>query len=126
MSTSKAGKIDRQHATTLTFASTFMIVQNLIGVVASVPVLVTGILLARAHEVQGEECAKFMQTPIIAIGALLLAVSLAGFVAAIFSRQSPGHPWIAGLHLILMFCLVILLFCFAILALEITNKGTGH
>lgn len=109
----------------LGFRSWFLICQNVIGAVLSVPVLVTGILIARKIEGGGEDCATFMNIPIIAVGALLLLVSLAGLVAAIFDKLS-RHPILAWFHLLLMFFLVILLFCFAIFCLEITNKGLTH
>uniref|UniRef100_A0A7N0U043 Uncharacterized protein n=1 Tax=Kalanchoe fedtschenkoi TaxID=63787 RepID=A0A7N0U043_KALFE len=96
---------------------------NLIGILnfltlLSIPILGTGIWLA--HNGGATECERFLQKPVIALGVLLLVVSLAGLVGACF-RVS----WLLWVYLLVMFLLIVLLFCFTILAFVVTNPGAG-
>ena len=106
----------------LGFHSRFLIVQNVIGLLLSVPVLVTGISLA----VHNNECSKILDKPTIAVGALLMFLSLLGLCLAICSQGKPDALKRTYGQLVIMFFLVILLFCFAIFSLEITNEDLAH
>ena len=92
-------------------------VLNFVVLLLSIPILASGIWLANRH---GTDCEKFLQGPIIIIGLLIMAVSLAGFIGACF-RVS----WLLWIYLFFMFLLIILLFCFTVFAFVVTSKGTG-
>ncbi|KAJ0960857.1 hypothetical protein J5N97_001262 [Dioscorea zingiberensis] len=62
-----------------TSSTNFLAILNLLTFALSIPILSTGIYLA-AHAIT--ECEKFLQTPLIAIGILLMLTSLVGFVGA--------------------------------------------
>ncbi|GLJ32090.1 hypothetical protein SUGI_0646120 [Cryptomeria japonica] len=90
---------------------------NFVILLLSIPILASGIWLANRH---GTDCEKFLQGPIIIIGLLIMAVSLAGFIGACF-RVS----WLLWIYLFFMFLLIILLFCFIVFAFVVTDKGAG-
>ncbi|KAL7200163.1 hypothetical protein ACSBR2_022296 [Camellia fascicularis] len=101
----------------------FKLSNNLIGILNfltflfSIPILWAGIWLSR----QGStDCEKFLEKPIIAIGIVLMVVSLAGLIGAC-CRVS----WLLWFYLLVMFLLILLLFCFTIFAFVVTNKGAG-
>ncbi|CAL9197051.1 unnamed protein product [Musa hybrid cultivar] len=103
----------------------FRLSNNLIGVLnfitflLSVPILGGGIWLATRGG--GTDCEKFLQTPMIVLGAFLMAVSLAGLVGA--CCRNSLLLWI---YLFVMFILILLLFFFTVFAFVVTNKGAGH
>ncbi|RWW60518.1 hypothetical protein BHE74_00032478 [Ensete ventricosum] len=92
---------------------------NFITFLLSVPILGGGIWLATRGG--GTDCEKFLQTPMIVLGAFLMAVSLAGLVGA--CCRNSLLLWI---YLFVMFILILLLFCFTIFAFVVTNKGAGQ
>lgn len=106
----------------LGFYSWFLIVQNVIGLLLSVPVLVIGI----SSVVHNNECSKILDKPTIIVGALLMLLSLLGLCFAIASHGKTNALKRTCGQLIIMFFLVILLFCFAIFSLEITNVDLAH
>jgi hypothetical protein len=91
---------------------------NFVTFLLSIPILGGGIWLARQSST---ECEKFLQGPVIALGVFLMIVSLAGLVGACF-RVS----WLLWFYLLVMFVLIVLLFCFTIFAFAVTNKGAGE
>jgi Tetraspanin family len=91
---------------------------NLLILLLSIPILAGGIWLSHRAST---DCEKFLQKPVIALGVLLLLVSLAGFVGAC-CRQS----CLLWAYLFVMFVLIFLLFCFTIFAFVVTNKGAGE
>lgn len=103
----------------------FRLSNNLIGVLnfitflLSVPILGGGIWLATRGG--GTDCEKFLQTPMIVLGAFLMAVSLAGLVGA--CCRNSLLLWI---YLFVMFILILLLFFFTVFAFVVTNKGAGQ
>ncbi|KAJ6800220.1 tetraspanin-8-like [Iris pallida] len=103
----------------------FRLSNNLVGVLnfltflLSIPILGGGIWLA--HRASSTDCEKFLQGPLIAIGAFLMAVSLAGLVGA--CCRSTLLLWV---YLCVMFLLIVLLFCFTVFAFVVTNKGAGE
>ncbi|XP_052180357.1 tetraspanin-8-like [Diospyros lotus] len=102
----------------------FRLSNNLIGILnfvtflLSVPILWAGIWLSRQSG--PTECEKFLDAPLIVLGAFLMAVSLAGLLGAC-CRVS----LLLWLYLLVMFLLILLLFCFTVFAFVVTNKGAG-
>ncbi|KAB5514456.1 hypothetical protein DKX38_028362 [Salix brachista] len=102
----------------------FRVSNNLVGILnfitflLSIPILWAGIWLKNKGT---SECDKFLDTPIIILGVFLLLVSLAGLIGAC-CRVS----WLLWAYLVVMFLLIILLFCFTIFAFVVTNKGAGQ
>jgi hypothetical protein len=106
-------------------AMAFRLSNNLIGVLnfvtflLSVPILGAGIWLG--HRADGTECERYLSAPVIALGAFLLAVSLAGLVGACCRVT-----WLLWAYLLAMFVLILVLFCFTVFAFVVTNRGAGE
>lgn len=83
----------------------------------SIPLLSAGIWLAAIADTY---CERFLQWPVLCIGASLTLVSLLGFVAACFRVT-----WMLWIYYALMFLLIILLFCFTVFAFVVTKKKGG-
>lgn len=102
----------------------FRVSNNLIGILnlftflLSVPILGAGIWLA---DRASTHCEKFLDKPLIIIGAFLMFVSLAGFVGACCRVSC-----LLWFYLLVMFLLIILLFCFTVFTFVVTNKGAGE
>uniref|UniRef100_A0A5B7BXA0 Tetraspanin-8-like n=1 Tax=Davidia involucrata TaxID=16924 RepID=A0A5B7BXA0_DAVIN len=102
----------------------FRVSNNLIGILnfvtflLSVPILGAGIWLSRQADT---ECERFLEKPVIILGAFLMVVSLAGLIGAC-CRVS----WLLWVYLVVMFLLILLLFCFTIFTFVVTNKGAGE
>jgi len=91
---------------------------NILTFVLSIPILVAGVWLSK----QGtSECERFLEKPVIALGVFLMLVSIAGIIGAC-CRVS----WLLWVYLLVMFFLILLLFCFTIFAFVVTNKGAGE
>jgi len=91
---------------------------NFITFLLSIPILGGGIWLSR----QGTtECERFLEKPVIALGVILMVVSLFGLIGA--CCQKSLLLWI---YLFVMFILIVVLFCFTIFAFVVTNKGAGE
>eukprot|EP01018_Ginkgo_biloba_P014716 Gb_25199 [translate_table: standard] len=90
---------------------------NFLTFLVSIPVLGGGIWLATRGST---DCEKFLQWPVIVIGACLMLISLAGLIGACFRVT-----WLLWVYLFFMFLLIILLFCFTVFAFVVTNKGAG-
>ncbi|KAH7446205.1 hypothetical protein KP509_01G045000 [Ceratopteris richardii] len=120
----------RRPSATLQFQAWFLVAQYLIGAVLSLPVLISGAWTASISLHQpAERCASFMHMPILTIGTVLLLFSVFGLVLILLESifRSPRVATLTSwLHLILLFCGVIILFCFAIFSLEVTNENLGH
>ncbi|KAL5973900.1 hypothetical protein ACLOJK_030559 [Asimina triloba] len=101
----------------------FRLSNNLVGILnfvtflLSIPILGAGIWLSHRAST---DCEKFLEGPIIAVGVFLMVVSLAGLVGAC-CRVS----WLLWVYLVVMFLLIVLLFCFTVFAFVVTNKGAG-
>ncbi|RWW32306.1 hypothetical protein GW17_00003023 [Ensete ventricosum] len=100
------------------FSNNLIGVLNIITFILSIPILSAGIWLARRATT---DCEKFLQWPVIALGVFLLLVSLAGVVGACCRNSC-----LLWLYLLVMFILILLLFCFTVFALVVTNKGAGE
>ncbi|CAI9098640.1 OLC1v1035319C1 [Oldenlandia corymbosa var. corymbosa] len=91
---------------------------NVFSLILSVVILGGGIWLSKHGST---ECESFFQKATIAVGVFLLLVSVAGVIGACC-----GVSWLLWLYLVVMFLLIILLFCFAIFGFVVTNKGAGE
>lgn len=88
------------------------------GLLLAIPILTVGILLITKLNIY---CVTFLEKPLIAIGVLLVVVSIAGLFAAFVHKE-----WLIWVHMFALFLLVILIFCFAVFAVNITSGGSGH
>ncbi|KAF9680608.1 hypothetical protein SADUNF_Sadunf06G0139400 [Salix dunnii] len=101
----------------------FRLSNNLLGILnfitflLSIPILWAGIWLRNKG---ASDCEKFLDTPVIVLGVFLLVVSLAGLIGACC-----GVSWLLWMYLVVMFLLIVVLFCFTIIAFVVTNKGAG-
>lgn len=93
-------------------------VLNFVAMVLSVLIIGSGIWLASK---QDTECVRFFRWPLITIGVVLLLVTAAGFVGALWRV-----PYLLVIYLIFMFVFIIALLVLVIFAFVITNKGRGH
>lgn len=84
----------------------------------SVPILVAGVWLRSRAD--GTECDHFLSAPAIALGAALMAVSLAGLAGACCRLT-----WLLRLYLLAMFALIVAVLCFAAFAFVVTDRGAG-
>lgn len=91
---------------------------NFFTALLSIPILAAGIWLASK---QPSECLRFLQTPLIIIGLLILLVSIAGLVGSCCRVL-----WLLWLCLAFMFLLILLLLAFTVFAFLVTNKGAGE
>lgn len=91
---------------------------NFITALLSIPILGAGIWLATKHS---SDCVRFLQWPVIAIGLFILLVSLAGLLGSCCRVT-----WLLWVYLVVMFLLIVLLFCFTVFAFVVTNKGAGE
>ncbi|XP_066392831.1 protein TORNADO 2-like [Miscanthus floridulus] len=62
-----------------------------------------------------------LQWPVIALGVAVLAVGLAGFVAAFWRL-----PWLLLADLVTMFVVVVALACLAVFVFAVTMGSSGH
>lgn len=100
------------------FSNGIIVFVNGLVFLLSLVILGVGLWLA----IKGDSvCSKFLQWPVIGIGAFLLLASMAGFFGACW-----GVRLLMWVYLFFMFLLIILFFCFTILAFVVTNKGAGE
>ncbi|KAK7411177.1 hypothetical protein VNO78_02609 [Psophocarpus tetragonolobus] len=90
---------------------------NLLAFALSIPILVTGVWLSKQAQT---ECEKWLETPLMVLGAFLLIVSFLGLVGA-WCRVT----WLMWLYLFVMFLLILLMLAFTAFVFVITNKGAG-
>lgn len=104
----------------ITMALNYMAVAaiNLVAALLSVPVIAAGIWLSTQAD---NACVQILQWPVIALGVALLAVGLAGFVAA-FCRL----PWLLLAYLVAISVLVVALACLAVFVFAVTTGSSGH
>lgn len=87
--------------------------------VLSLVVLGGGIWLS--HRATTTDCERFLERPVIALGVLLLALSLAGLAGSLCR----GASCLLWLYLLALFLLIALLFVFTVFAFAVTNPGAG-
>ncbi|KAE8774217.1 senescence-associated protein DH [Hordeum vulgare] len=86
--------------------------------VLALAVLGGGIWLS--HRAATTDCERFLERPVIALGALLLALSLAGLAGSLC-----GASCLLWLYLVALFILIALLLVFTAFAFVVTNRGAG-
>lgn len=90
---------------------------NLLTLVASVPIIGAGLWLAHGS---AATCESALQVPLLAIGFIVLLVSLAGFIGA-----SYHVTWALWLYLVAMLLLVVALLGMTVFGLAVTAGGGG-
>ena len=73
-----------------------------------------------SHRASTTDCERFLERPVIALGALLLVLSLAGLAGALCRASC-----LLWLYLLALFLLILLLFAFTVFAFVVTNRGAG-
>ncbi|KAK1612865.1 hypothetical protein QYE76_036538 [Lolium multiflorum] len=86
--------------------------------VLALAVLGGGIWLS--HRAATTDCERFLERPVIALGALLLALSLAGLAGSLCRASC-----LLWLYLVALFLLIALLLVFTAFAFAVTNRGAG-
>ncbi|KAK7399036.1 hypothetical protein VNO78_10211 [Psophocarpus tetragonolobus] len=86
-------------------------VVNLVGMVASIPIIGSGIWVASKAE---KECVANFRWPIIIMGVLILMVSLAGFVGAYWNKQPLLALYLFSMALLILLLLLLLVFAFIV------------
>jgi hypothetical protein len=86
--------------------------------VLALAVLGGGIWLS--HRAATTDCERFLERPVIALGALLLALSLAGLAGSLCRASC-----LLWLYLVALFLLIALLLVFTVFAFAVTNRGAG-
>lgn len=92
---------------------------NFLTFLLSIPILGGGIWLS--GRATSTDCLRFLQWPLIVIGASIMAVSLAGFAGACYRNTI-----LMRLYLWAMFFVVAALIGFIIFAYAVTDKGSGR
>uniref|UniRef100_A0A0E0AVZ6 Tetraspanin n=1 Tax=Oryza glumipatula TaxID=40148 RepID=A0A0E0AVZ6_9ORYZ len=92
---------------------------NLVTLLLSAPILGGGIWMATRGD--GGECDRHLSSPAIALGAVLMAISLAGLVGACCRVT-----WLLWVYLLAMFALIVALLGFTAFAFAVTNRGAGE
>lgn len=92
---------------------------NFFTFLLSIPILGGGIWLS--SRANNSDCLKFLQWPIIVIGAAIMVVSLAGFAGACYR-----NTFLMWLYQFVMFFIVAALVGFIIFAYAVTDKGSGR
>ncbi|KAJ8422800.1 hypothetical protein Cgig2_024568 [Carnegiea gigantea] len=92
---------------------------NFLTFLLSIPILAEGIWLSsRANTT---DCMRFLQWPLIVIGAALMVVSLAGFAGACYR-----NTFLMYLYMWAMFFILVALIGFVVFAFAVTDKGSGR
>lgn len=92
---------------------------NFMTFLLSIPILGGGIWLStKANQT---DCLRFLQWPLIIIGASIMVVSLMGFAGSCYRIS-----WLLWLYLFAMFFIIAALLGFIIFAFVVTSKGEGR
>ncbi|XP_010447718.1 PREDICTED: tetraspanin-9-like [Camelina sativa] len=100
------------------FTNTLVGILNFFVLLSSVPILITGIWLSANGSTQ---CERFLDKPLIALGAFLTIVAISGVVGSCCRVT-----WLFWFYLFVMFFLIITVLCFTIFAFVVTSKGSGE
>ncbi|KAK9127256.1 hypothetical protein Syun_016053 [Stephania yunnanensis] len=92
---------------------------NFLTFLLSIPILGGGIWLS--SKANSTDCLRFLQWPIIVIGAAIMVVSLAGFAGACYR-----NTFLMWLYLFVMFFVIATLIGFVVFAYVVTDKGSGR
>lgn len=93
-------------------------VLNFIAFLCSIPIIAAGIWLADKPD---NECIHSFKWPVVLLGALVLLVSLAGFVGAYYNKQG-----LLALYLVCMAILISLLLFLLIFAFVVTRHDGSY
>eukprot|EP00249_Psilotum_nudum_P015055 c25143_g2_i3 orf=186-989(-) len=93
-------------------------IANFVGFLLAIPLVGAGIWLITEHNTQ---CVKFLEWPVILLGIILLFVSLAGFIGAVWRVTSLLSVYLFGMVII-----IILLMSLTIFGLVVTNDGPSQ
>ncbi|CAL4929123.1 unnamed protein product [Urochloa decumbens] len=113
-------EIDRSHAKPGPMALNHMALAaiNFAAALLSIPVIGAGIWLSTQPD---NACVQILQWPVIALGAAILAVGLAGFAGALWRL-----PWLLLTYLVAMLALILALACLAAFTFTVTANSSGH
>lgn len=89
---------------------------NLVGLVASIPIIAAGLWLARSKST----CETSLQGPVLGLGFLVLLVSLAGFSGAWF-----GVAWALSVYLVAVVVMIAALLGITVFGFAVTGGGGG-
>ncbi|GLU19044.1 hypothetical protein SLE2022_353130 [Rubroshorea leprosula] len=92
---------------------------NFLTFLISIPILGGGIWLS--SRANNTDCLKFLQWPLIVIGASIMVISLAGFAGACYRNTI-----LMRFYLFVMFFVLVALLGFIIFAYAVTDKGSGQ
>ncbi|KAK9154132.1 hypothetical protein Sjap_001612 [Stephania japonica] len=92
---------------------------NFLTFLLSIPILAGGIWLS--SKANSTDCLRFLQWPLIIIGAAIMVVSLAGFAGACYR-----NTFLMWLYLFVMFFVIATLIGFVVFAYVVTDKGSGR
>ncbi|MQL81783.1 hypothetical protein Taro_014240 [Colocasia esculenta] len=98
------------------FSNTVIGYLNLLTLLASIPIIGGGLWVARSSAT----CERFLQTPLLIIGFVVLLISLAGFVGACFNV-----PWALWFYLFGMLLLIAALLGLTVFGFAVTSRGGG-
>lgn len=98
------------------FSNTVIGFLNLFTMIASIPLIGGGLWMAKSNTT----CESFLQTPLLAVGFVVLVVSLAGFVGACFRVA-----WALWLYLLVMVFLIAALLALTVFGFVVTANGGG-
>ncbi|KAF5725908.1 tetraspanin-8-like [Tripterygium wilfordii] len=99
-------------------SNTLLGILNVVTFVLSIPIIWAGVWLKHRGDTV---CERFLDTPVIVLGVFIMVVSIAGLVGAWCKNSC-----LLWIYLVVMFLLIIVLFCFTIFAFVVTNKGAGE
>ncbi|KAL6318997.1 hypothetical protein AAG906_001470 [Vitis piasezkii] len=100
------------------FSNVLIAILNVLTMLIAVASLASGIYF---NFNGGTHCQKFLQMPLLVVGAFLFVVSLCGLVGSTCKVS-----FLLWIYLFVMFLMILGLLCFTILALVVTNKGVGQ
>ncbi|XVF04981.1 hypothetical protein REPUB_Repub05bG0130600 [Reevesia pubescens] len=92
---------------------------NFLTFLLSIVILGGGIWLS--SRANNTDCLKFLQWPLIVIGALIMLVSIAGFAGSCYR-----NTLLMRVYLFFMFFIIVALIGFIIFAYSVTDKGKGR
>ncbi|KAI5071872.1 hypothetical protein GOP47_0014123 [Adiantum capillus-veneris] len=98
----------------MALSNVLIIVLNTLTFILSIPIIAIG----AKHD--SNDCYRFLQKPVIALGVFIMLMSIMGIVGAACKNRC-----LLWIYLVVMFLLIILLFIFTIFAFVVTNKTAG-
>ncbi|KAK8965831.1 Tetraspanin-10 [Platanthera guangdongensis] len=101
-----------------TGTSTFVIRWfNFLIMILGVGVICFGVWMSTRHD----QCHRTLTVPVMCLGAVILLISLVGFVGAL-----KNITFLLWVYLVLLLLILVAILAFTVLAFIITNNGSGH